>query len=104
MLWMLILSMSSETHSLKLTSNEEENLRIVSHTYIIGHYNRSDRIIVLVSNTTYVNFIHQWRDLQFKVNSERQMFCETFQIFLETCWKEIAEEIFFEVAGSVLAY
>ena len=34
------------------------------HTYIIGHYNPSVRIINLVSHTTYVvcgNFIHKWR-------------------------------------------
>ena len=49
--------------------------------YIIGHYNPSVRIIDLVSHTTYVvcvNFIHKWRDLQFKVDSERQIFWETF--------------------------
>ena len=42
-----------------------------------GHYNPSVRIIDLVSHTTYVvcvNFIHKWRDLQFKVDSERQIF------------------------------
>ena len=47
------------------------------HTYIIGHYNPSVRIIDLVSHTTYVvcdNFIHKWRGLQFKVDSERQIF------------------------------
>ena len=46
-------------------------------TYIIGHYNPSVRIIDLVSYTTYVvcvNFIHNWWDLQFKVDSERQTF------------------------------
>ena len=46
------------------------------HTYIISHYNPSVRIIDLVSHTTYVvcvNFIHKWRDLQFKVDSERQI-------------------------------
>ena len=51
------------------------------YTYIIGHYNPSVRIIHLVSHSTYVvcvNFIHKWRDLQFKVNSERQNFWETF--------------------------
>ena len=51
------------------------------HTHIIGHYNPSVRIINLVSHTTYVvfvNFIHKWRDLQFKVDSERQIFPETF--------------------------
>ena len=39
------------------------------HTYIID----------LVPHSTYVvcgNFIHNWRDLQFKVDSERQIFFE----------------------------
>ena len=39
------------------------------HTYIIGPG--------LVSHTTYVvcvNFIHKWQDLQFKIDSERQIF------------------------------
>ena len=52
----------------------------VIHTYIIGHYNPSVRIIDLVSHTTYavcVNFIHKWRDLEFKVDSEQQIFWET---------------------------
>ena len=46
-------------------------------TYIIGHCNPSVRILDLVSHTTYVvcvNFIHKWRDLLFKVDSERQIF------------------------------
>ena len=51
-------------------------------THIIGHSNPSVRIIIdLVSYTTYavcVNFIHKWRDLQFKVDSEWQIFWETF--------------------------
>ena len=76
------------------------------HTYIIGHYNPSVRIMDLVSPTTYVacvNFIHHWRDLQFKVDSERQIFWETshgsfylLSKFLpEICWEEIAKEILF---------
>ena len=47
------------------------------HTYIIGHYNPSVRIIDLVSHTTYfvcVNFIDKWRDLQFTVDTERQIY------------------------------
>ena len=51
------------------------------HTYTIGHYNPSVRVIDLVSHTSYaacVRFIHKWRDLQFKIDSERQIFCETF--------------------------
>ena len=50
-------------------------------TYIIGHYNISVRITDLVSQTTYVvglHFIRKWRDLQFKVNSERQHFMAIF--------------------------
>ena len=46
-------------------------------TYIMANYNPSVRIIDLVSHTAYVvcvNFIHKWRDLQFKVHSERQIF------------------------------
>ena len=47
------------------------------HIYIIGDYNPSVRIIDLVSHITYilcVNFIHKWRDLQFKADTERQIF------------------------------
>ena len=49
---------------------------ILLHTYIIGHFNPSVSIIDLVFHTTYVvcvNFIHKWRDLQFKVDSDRQI-------------------------------
>ena len=48
---------------------------------IIGHYNPSVNIIDLVSHITYVvcdSFIHKWRDLQFKIDSERQIFWEPF--------------------------
>ena len=47
------------------------------HTYIIGHYNPSVRIIDLVSHTSYVgcvNFIQKWR----QVDSERQIFEKLF--------------------------
>ena len=49
-----------------------------------------------------INFIYKWRDLQFKVDSERQIFWETFhknficllsEFLPEICWEEIAEEI-----------
>ena len=46
-------------------------------TYIIGHYNPLVRIIDLVSQPPIwcvLIFIHKWRDLQFKVDSERQIF------------------------------
>ena len=72
-------------------------LHIYIHN-IIGHYNPSVRIIDLVSHTTYVvyvNFIHKWRDLQFKVDAERQIFWETFHdnfIYSQNFWPEICWE------------
>ena len=53
------------------------------HTYIIGHYSPSVRIMDLVSHTTYVvcfNFIHKWRrtySLKTFAN-DRLFFLETF--------------------------
>ena len=58
-----------------------------THIYIIGHCNPSVRFIGLVSHTTYVacvNFIHKWRDLQFEVNYERQIFEKLFMTNLLT--------------------
>ena len=76
-----------------------------------AHYNPSVRIVKLASNTTYIvstNFIHKWQDLQFKVDSERQIFFFFFflrnfswQSYLlsgflpQICWEEIAKEILF---------
>ena len=73
-------------------------------TYIIGHYNPPVRIIDLVSHTTYVvyvHFMHKWRDLHFKVDSEQQIYWETLQFYLlseflpKICWQEITEQILF---------
>ena len=55
----------------------EQKFILQLRTYVIGHFNPSVRIIDLVSHTTYVvcvNFIHKWRGLQFKIDSERQNF------------------------------
>ena len=62
---------------IKLAQNFVILFMILFITYIIGHYNPSVRIIDLVFHTTYVvcvNFKHKWRDLQFKVDSKRQIF------------------------------
>ena len=55
------------------------------HTYIIGHYNTSVRIIDLISHTTYVvcvNFIYKWRDLKSTPND--RFFEKLFMAFLFT--------------------
>ena len=49
-----------------------------AYTYVIDYYNPSVIIIDLVLYNTFVNFIYEWRDLPFKVDSERQIFWETF--------------------------
>ena len=54
-------------------SFDPELANLAIHTYMVGHCNTSVRIIDLISNNTYVvciNFIHKWRDLQFKVDFE----------------------------------
>ena len=67
------------------------------HTNIIGHDNPTVRIIDLVSHTTYVvcvNFIHKWRDLQFKVDSKRQISWEAFHgnsIYSQSFCQKFAE-------------
>ena len=61
------------------------NYTFDTYIYIIGHYNFSSKIIGRVSHITYVvcvNFIHKWRDLQFKVDSERQ---SSFEFLPEIC-------------------
>ena len=76
------------------------------HMYIIGKYNHLVRITSLAFHTTdvvYVNFIYEWRDLQFNFDSERQIFWETFhgrfilypEFLPEICWEEKADQIFF---------
>ena len=62
-------------------------LNFIQHTYIIGHYNLSVRIINRVSHTTSVvdiNFIHNWWDLQFNVESKRQIFEKFYMAVLIT--------------------
>ena len=72
--------MSKKTNKLQLSATVLPNCKTNTHTYIhniIGHSNPSARVIDLVSHTTYVmyiNFTHKWRDLQFKFDSERQIF------------------------------
>ena len=90
-------------HKIRLILNEtvisrfgEINWPPRSYTYIIGHYNPSVRIIDLVSYTTYVvcvKLIHKWRNLQFKVDRERQIFWETFHQFLFTLRRVFARNL-----------
>ena len=68
-----------------LTVHQLIDWELHTYIYIIGHYNPSVRIIDLVSHTTCVvcvNSIHKWRDLQFKVDSERQLFEKLFRAIL----------------------
>ena len=53
----------AKTWDLNLSIQRRSRSKVI-HTYIIGHYNPSVRIIDLVSHITYVvcvNFIHKWR-------------------------------------------
>ena len=50
---------------------------ILTHTYIIGHYNPSVRIDLVLHTTHVVLILYKWRDLQFKVDSVRQILWAT---------------------------
>ena len=83
----------NDTKTKYMLSTSRYVLRINSRIiYIIGHYNPSVGIIDIVSHTTYVvcvNFMHKWRDLQFKVDSERQIFFEKLFLLLSEFLLEI---------------
>ena len=56
-------------------------LHIHIHTYIIGHYNTPVSITTQLLTRLMLCaliFIREWRDLQFKVDSERQIFGKLF--------------------------
>ena len=60
--------------NLKPWTHHSSTLYSFLHTYVIGHCNRSIMIIYFVSHITYVecvNFVHEWRDQQFKVGTKR---------------------------------
>ena len=50
------------------------------HTYIIGHLQpiSQDYGLALATLVVCANFIRDWRDLQFNVDSERQIFEKLF--------------------------
>ena len=106
MLYAIILYTSGGTYSLKSTPSDrflsfcqKSSERKSPKKYIIGHYNPSVWISDLASHHTHIvciNFIHEWRHLQFKVDSERQI----FEFLPEILWKEVAEEIFSHISLS----
>ena len=67
----------------------------------------------LASHTTHIvcdNFTCEWWDLQFKVDSDRQIFEKLFMAILfkhseflpEICWGKVTEEIFFSYISMAL--
>ena len=75
------------------------------HTYSLQQFSQDYN---LASHKTYVvcvNFMHKWRDLQFKVNSDRQIFLRNcswqfyllFELLPEICEEKIPAEIFFNI-------
>ena len=90
--------------------------RILTHMYIhINKYNwplqpfsQEYGLVLRTTHSVWVNYIRGWRDLQFNVDSIRQIFWETFwwQIyllleFLPEIWEQVAEEIFFHFVEDV---
>ena len=106
MLRALILYMSGGTYSLKSTPNDRFFLsnffmaglftfRVIARNQMRGSFRRKMFIF---------SFIREWRDLQFKVDSERQIFLSKFfmaglftlRVFARNLLREeIAEKYFF---------
>ena len=77
----ILMNSNGEIISNFLSFNQCQSQQRHTCEYIFSHYNPSVRIIDLVPHNTYivcVNFIHKWLDLQFKVDSERKIFWESF--------------------------
>ena len=82
------------------------NIFNLLHTYIynwpLQPFSQDYSLASHINHVVCVNFICEWRDLQFNIDSWRQIFWETFswQVYFlseflpETCWEEVAEEIF----------
>ena len=71
-------------HLLALMSSEKINSLLISDPYIIG-YQDCD----LISHDTYVlciSFMHEWRNLQFKVDFVGHIFEKPFKAILITLW------------------
>ena len=79
------------------------NIHIYMHNWALQPFSQDYGPTSHTTPVVCLNFIRKWRDLQFNVDSERQIFWETFswQVYLlsaflpDICWKEIAKEIFF---------
>ena len=62
-------------------------------TNIIAHYELSCQDYDLASQVC-VNFIHEWRDLQFNFGCISGQFYLLSELLPEICWEKVAEEIF----------
>ena len=101
-----------------LLSNRDKVSVTEIHTYIIGHYNPSVRIIDPVSHTTYVVYVNIYISkgtYNVKLSPNDRFFWETLslqdlcnysqRLLPEICWEDIAEGIpFFHISFSRLAW
>ena len=54
------------------------------HNWSLQPFRQDYDLVSHTTNVVCVNFIHEWRDLQFKVDSERQIFKKHFMALLFT--------------------
>ena len=73
------------------------------HNWPLQSFSQDYGLTLHTTHLVCINFIHEWRDLQSNVDSERQIVQKLFlwQVYLvseflsEICWQVIGEEIFF---------
>ena len=87
----------------QIVSIKVERIIVCMMTYIIGHYSPSvqgywQRFLHHYYDVG-INFIHKWRDLLYKIDTERQIFLKNFSwqfyLLLECLPEEITEKIYF---------
>ena len=70
-------------HNTTITFNGETYLAMI----IIAHYSQDYDVAFHTTYVVCINFMHEWRDLEFKVDSERQIFEKHFiAIFIFSFW------------------
>ena len=70
-----------------------------THNWSLQPFSQEYDLVFYITYVVYVNFIHEWQDLQFKVDSELRLTfsCQLYLLsdFLpEICGKEVAKKIF----------
>ena len=101
---MVMLTLASLNTS--FNSYSSNNTHIHTHNWPLQPFSQDYDLASHTIHVVCINFTHKWRDLQFHIDSKRQIFWESFslQVYLrseflpEIYGEKISEEIFFYIS------